>query len=214
VSLLTPSDHLVLPSLLLFLFHSSSATRKHTVGSFDGLCITGLPSRGVPSAPTLAPMVPSVHPTVSLSFFFFRDFNPWKIDYLLNLACGILASLGLRNVYKDMLNNMVSLINHVVMNHQNQTRTNVKWGHVRYSASDYPGGMLRKPSWNPWNVAMVDWQMGSHHYMLTHKYLICSRGHALLFLLQLTLYLLGISLLLFAKKTITWRRHIIIAMFR
>jgi hypothetical protein len=33
------------------------------------------------------------------------------------LACGILASLGPRNVYKDMLNNMVSPIDHVVMNH-------------------------------------------------------------------------------------------------
>jgi hypothetical protein len=41
--------------------------------------------------------------------------------------------LGPRNVYKDMLNNMVSPIDHVVMNHQNQTRTNVKWGHVRYN---------------------------------------------------------------------------------
>jgi hypothetical protein len=28
------------------------------------------------------------------------------------------------NFYKDMLNNMVSLIDHVVMNHRNQTRTN------------------------------------------------------------------------------------------
>jgi hypothetical protein len=48
------------------------------------------------------------------------------------LACGILASLGPRNVYKDMLNNVVSPIDHVVMNHQNQTRTNGKWSHVRY----------------------------------------------------------------------------------
>jgi hypothetical protein len=32
-----------------------------------------------------------------------------------------------------MLNNMVSPIDHVVMNHQNQTRTNGKWGHVRYN---------------------------------------------------------------------------------
>jgi hypothetical protein len=37
-----------------------------------------------------------------------------------------------RNVYKDMLNNMVSPNDHVVMNHQNQTRTNGIWGHVRY----------------------------------------------------------------------------------
>jgi hypothetical protein len=44
--------------------------------------------------------------------------------FLLNFACDILASLGPRNVYKDMLNNMVSPIDHVVMNHQNQTRTN------------------------------------------------------------------------------------------
>jgi hypothetical protein len=68
-----------------------------------------------------------------LFFFSFSFFDPWKIDYLLNLACGNLASLAPRNVYKDMLNNMVSLIDHVVMNHQNQTRTNGKWGHVRYS---------------------------------------------------------------------------------
>jgi hypothetical protein len=34
-----------------------------------------------------------------------------------------LASLGPRNVYKDILNNMVSPIDHVVMNHQNHTRT-------------------------------------------------------------------------------------------
>jgi hypothetical protein len=66
-------------------------------------------------------------------FFSFLFFDPWKIEYLLNLACGVLASLGPRNVYKDMLNNMVSPIDHVVMNHQNQTRTNGKWGHVRYS---------------------------------------------------------------------------------
>jgi DNA-binding protein Fis len=40
------------------------------------------------------------------------------------LACGIFASMGPRNVYKDILNNMVSPINHVVMNHQNHNRTN------------------------------------------------------------------------------------------
>jgi hypothetical protein len=77
-------------------------------------------------------MVSSVHPMVSIFFLFFGDFDPWKIDYLLNLACGIFASLGSRIVYKDMLNNMVSSIDHVVMNHQNHTRTNGIWGHVRY----------------------------------------------------------------------------------
>jgi hypothetical protein len=32
-----------------------------------------------------------------------------------------------------MLNNVVSPIDHVVMNHQNQTRTNGIWGHVLYN---------------------------------------------------------------------------------
>jgi hypothetical protein len=41
--------------------------------------------------------------------------------------------MGPINAYKDMLDNMVSLIDHVVMNHQKQTRTNGKWGHVRYN---------------------------------------------------------------------------------
>jgi hypothetical protein len=80
--------------------------------------------RSVPSASTLAPMVPSVHPTVCFLFLSLHSFDPRKIDYLLNLACGILVALGPRNVYKDMLNNMVSPIDHVVMNHQNQSRTN------------------------------------------------------------------------------------------
>jgi hypothetical protein len=89
--------------------------------------------RSVPSTPMLASTIPSVHPTVSFLFRFFLVFGPWKIDNLLNLACGILASLGPRNVYKDMLNNMVSPIDHVFMNHQNQTRANGIWGHVRYN---------------------------------------------------------------------------------
>jgi hypothetical protein len=41
-------------------------------------------------APTLDILVDSVHPTVSFLFLFFLVFDPWKIDYLLNLACGIL----------------------------------------------------------------------------------------------------------------------------
>jgi hypothetical protein len=89
-----------------------------------------------PTRPTIAPTLvfegPSVHPTVSFSFLFLARFWPLKIDYRLNLAYGFLASLGPRSVYKDMLNNMVSPNDHVVMNHQNQTRTNGIWGHVRY----------------------------------------------------------------------------------
>jgi hypothetical protein len=45
--------------------------------------------------------------------------------------------MGPRNVYKDILNNMVSLVDHVVMNHQNQTRTNGISGHVHYNVVDF-----------------------------------------------------------------------------
>jgi hypothetical protein len=71
-------------------------------------------------------MVPSIHPTVCFLFLSLLGFDPRIIDYLLNLACDIFAPLGPSSVYKDMLNNMVSPIDHVVMNHQNQTRTNGK----------------------------------------------------------------------------------------
>jgi hypothetical protein len=71
-----------------------------------------------------APMVPSVHPTVRFLFLSLLNFDPTKIDYLLNLACDIFASLGLGSFYKDMPKNMVSPIDHVVMNYQNHTRTN------------------------------------------------------------------------------------------
>jgi hypothetical protein len=84
-------------------------------------------SRSVPNTPAIAPMpsskVPSVHLT-AISLLFLSWFRPLKIYYLIILASGIFASLGLRNVYKYMLNNIVSPIGHVVMNHQNQTRTN------------------------------------------------------------------------------------------
>jgi hypothetical protein len=94
--------------------------------------------------PTLLEIGPSVHPTVPRVFTQCTNSSddctdtcyidtvgssdgvlPFSfLSFLLNLECGILASLGPRNVYKDMLNNMVSPIDHVVMNHQNQTRTN------------------------------------------------------------------------------------------
>jgi hypothetical protein len=78
-------------------------------------------------APTLAIEGRSVHPTVSFLFLFLLGFDPRKLDYLLNLSYDILASLEPRNVYKDMLNNMISSNDHIVMNHQNQTRTNDIW---------------------------------------------------------------------------------------
>jgi hypothetical protein len=60
-------------------------------------------------------MALSVHPTLCFLFLSLLGFDSRKIDYLLNFACGIFASLGPRNVYKDMLNNMVSHIDHVVL---------------------------------------------------------------------------------------------------
>jgi hypothetical protein len=61
-------------------------------------------------------MVPLVHPTVCFLFLPLLGFDPRKIDYLLKLAYDIFASLGPRSVYKDMLNNVVSSIDNVVMN--------------------------------------------------------------------------------------------------
>jgi hypothetical protein len=75
-------------------------------------------------APTLAIWVPSVHPTVSFLFLSCSVLTLEKYTIFSILACGIMPSLGPRNVYKDMLNNMVSPNDLVVMNHQNQTRTN------------------------------------------------------------------------------------------
>jgi hypothetical protein len=45
--------------------------------------------------------------------------------------------MGPRNAYKDMLNNMITPIDHV-MNHQNQTLTNGIRGHIRYIKQQGP----------------------------------------------------------------------------
>jgi hypothetical protein len=82
------------------------------------------------------------------------------------LACDILASLGPRSVYKDMLNNVVSPIDHVVMNHQNQTRTNGKWGHVRYKVpKDYETKTRRKEKLrrNRVDVILGDGERGENY---------------------------------------------------
>jgi hypothetical protein len=63
-------------------------------------------------------MVSSVHLTVCFLFFSLLGFDPRKIYYLPNLACDIFASLRPRSVYKDVLSNVISHIDHVVMNHQ------------------------------------------------------------------------------------------------
>jgi hypothetical protein len=113
---------------------SSSATRPThlEIGpSVHPMVPRILPSEPTRStiAPTLAIWVSSVHPTVT---FLFLSSSVLTFDLLI-LTCDILASLGPRSVYKDMLNNMVSPIDHVVMNHQNQTLPNGIWGHVRYN---------------------------------------------------------------------------------
>jgi hypothetical protein len=117
-------------------FSSSGATRKHTVGSSHGLCKLSFLHAVYQLLRHLhhaSYCVQSVHPTVPFFFFFFHGFNPWKINYLLILACGIFACMGPRNVYKDKLKKLVSPIDHAVLNHQNQTRTNGIWGHVHYT---------------------------------------------------------------------------------
>jgi hypothetical protein len=51
------------------------------------------------------------------------NFLPFLPRFSSQFGMWYFAFLGPRNVYKDMLNNMVSPIDHVVMSHQNHTRT-------------------------------------------------------------------------------------------
>jgi hypothetical protein len=73
VSPLRPSDHPVLLSSLLFLCNSSDALEIWpSVHPTVPRVSTSVPTRSM-IAPTLAIWVPSVHPTVSFSFFFFAS---------------------------------------------------------------------------------------------------------------------------------------------
>jgi hypothetical protein len=122
VSSFTPSDHPVLLSSLLFLRNLSDASTKWTIGSSDG-------------ANFILPPAQCTNYTDAMHRWYHRFIRRCVFfSFLLNLACDIFASLGPRSVYKDMLNNLVSLIDHVVMNHQNHTRTNGLWGHDRYTS--------------------------------------------------------------------------------
>jgi hypothetical protein len=130
-----PSVHPVLLSSQLQLSNSSDATRMWGVGSSNGANSAGL-LHSVPSTPTLAlgchRFIRRCHFLFSCVFDFgstchllepsYNCFITLKIDYLLNLACVIMALIvvtfmGPINAYKDMLDNMVSPIDHVVMNH-------------------------------------------------------------------------------------------------
>jgi hypothetical protein len=84
--------------LLLCFFHSSDACKTWTVSSSDGSSYLES-SRSVQSTPTLAPTLTSrYHRLIRWcpSFFIFHGFDPWKIYYLLTLACGIFAFMGPR----------------------------------------------------------------------------------------------------------------------
>jgi hypothetical protein len=100
VSSLRPSNHPVLLSSLFFLCNSSGASRNWTVGSSNGVNFVLSAAQCTNYTDAYALMVPSVHPTVCFLFLSLLDFDPRKIDYLVNLACGILASLGPRSVCK------------------------------------------------------------------------------------------------------------------
>jgi hypothetical protein len=53
---------------------------------------------------------------LSVQFKIYNIFSFWHVSFL--------HPWDLENVYEDMLNNIVSLIDHVVISHQNNTRTN------------------------------------------------------------------------------------------
>jgi hypothetical protein len=84
------------------------------------------------------------------------------------LACGIFASMGPTNVYKNMLNNMVSPIDHVVMNHKNHTRTNYIWGHGLYSDPWQRADNDQLPYWKSNNLSFALLQL-----IYICRYVIC-----------------------------------------
>jgi hypothetical protein len=120
VSSLRLSDHPVLLSSLLLLCNSSGASRNWTVGSSDDVNFVW-------------PVVQCTNYTDAMHRWYRRFIWRCKFSSFSQFGMWYFASLGPRNVYKDMLNNMASPIDHVVTNHQNQTRTNVIWGHVHYN---------------------------------------------------------------------------------
>jgi hypothetical protein len=130
-----PSVHPTHLTSLFCLFYSPNACRMRIVGSSDGASWLDS-SRSVPSTPTLAQTPTSRYRRfIRRSHFSSFSSTVWTLEkYTIFSFCHVifLHPCELENVYKDMLNNIVSLIDHVVMNHQNHTRTNGIWGHVRY----------------------------------------------------------------------------------
>jgi hypothetical protein len=117
---------------------SSSATRPTLLG--DGPSVHPTVPRVwpcVPTRPTIAPTLvfegPSVHPTVSFLFLFLLGFDPLFCSFL---HVVFLHPWDLEMSTKTCSDNKVSPNDHVVMNHQNQTRTNGIWGHVLYNGDD------------------------------------------------------------------------------
>jgi hypothetical protein len=75
----------------------------------------------------------------------------------------LVISMGPKNAYKDMLDNVVSLIHHVVMNHQNHTRTNGIWGHVRYNLPRF--GDLWQHKQSKYKFAKIDKIRTTHIFL-------------------------------------------------
>jgi hypothetical protein len=128
VSPLRPSDHPMLLSPHLLLCNSSDATRKWTVGSSDGTLVFTQCTNSSDDCTDACYLGTVGSSDGVLSFSFLSCF--WHLKNRLSSQFDMWY-FGILD--KDMLNNLVSRIDHVVMNHQNQTRNNGIWGHVRYS---------------------------------------------------------------------------------
>jgi hypothetical protein len=103
--------------------YSSGATRKPTINSSDGTCWSSL-HFSLPYPPTLALLLLHKYwwcPFLHFSFLLYVSFD-WDFIH------------GTYNATKTCSAIMVSSIDHVVMNHQNHTRTNdLMYGHVGYN---------------------------------------------------------------------------------
>jgi hypothetical protein len=146
--------HTTLLSSQLLFFNLSGATRNWAVGSSDGALAFTKCTNSSDHCTDACYLGTISSSDGVLSFHFLLWFWPLKNILSSHFGMWYFASLGPRNVYKGMLNNMVSPIDHVVMNHQNHTRTNVLWGHVRYNLPLF--GYLWQHKQSKHNFAKID----------------------------------------------------------
>jgi hypothetical protein len=121
--------------LLFFFRNSSDATIKWAVGSSDGALVYTQCTNSSDHCTDASYLgtVGSSDGVLSFLFLFFLVFWPLKNRLSSQFGMWYFGILGTYKCLQRDAKQYVSPIDHVTMNHQNQTRTNGIWGHVRYT---------------------------------------------------------------------------------